>query len=165
MRESLLRYEPREAKILRRPAECWLLKTNKKTLKKMRTIKFYITILVAAVSMVAAVAADKSSKIVLERTSYDFGTIRESDGPVSVEFKFSNEGESPLVILSARASCGCTRPEYPKRPVAVGQSGTIKVTFDPNGRPGEFIKDVTVKTNDKKSKRINLRLTGVVIPK
>ena len=96
--------------------------------------------------------------------SHDFGNIKEDGGPVSYEFVFTNEGESPLAIVSATASCGCTMPRYPKAPIAPGKSEKIRVTYLPKGRPGEFNKSVRVRTNDPKNKKITLHISGVVVP-
>ena len=40
----------------------------------------------------------------------------------------------------------------------------LKVTYLPKGRPGEFNKTVTVKTNSKKHKKVTLRIKGFVTP-
>ena len=48
-----------------------------------------------------------------DRTEHDFGTINEGD-VVETSFSFTNTGNSDLMILDARGSCGCTVPEYPK---------------------------------------------------
>lgn len=96
--------------------------------------------------------------------SHDFGNISESGGPVTCEFEFVNTGDEPLVIVSANASCGCTRPEFPKKPIKAGKKGVIKVTYLPQERPGEFNKTVRVRTNAKNSKKISLKISGVVIP-
>ncbi len=96
--------------------------------------------------------------------SYDFGTIPEEGGPVTHEFEIRNIGDAPLMIVNATAACGCTRPDYPKKPIAAGKKGTIKVTYLPAGRPGEFNKTVTVKTNAKKTKKITLKIKGFVTP-
>lgn len=111
----------------------------------------------------AVVAAEPT--VEFDNKIHDFGTIKESDGPVSCEFKFTNTGAEPLVIISANASCGCTRPEYPKKPVKPGATGVIKVTYLPEGRPGEFSKTIKVRTNAKRPKSVSLKITGVVIPK
>ena len=109
--------------------------------------------LVAVLMCVTAFAGDKGgAAISLASKSYDFGNIRESAGPVTTEFEFVNTGDAPLVIISAVASCGCTRPVYPQAPVKPGKSGKIKVTYNPAGRPGEFTKTVKVRTNAKKDK-------------
>jgi len=95
---------------------------------------------------------------------YDFGNIRENGGPVTHEFEFINTGNEPLVIISATASCGCTRPKYPTEPIKPGKKGVIRVTYLPEGRPGEFYKSVKVRTNAKKSKKFALKIRGTVIP-
>lgn len=97
-------------------------------------------------------------------TSHDFGNIPEKGDPVTCEFEFTNTGDEPLVIISANASCGCTKPEIPKKPIKPGKTGKIKVTYLPMGRPGEFNKTVRVRTNAKRPKTISLQISGVVIP-
>lgn len=109
------------------------------------------------------VAAEKGAVMTFAEKTHDFGAIKEADGPVTHVFEFTNTGSEPLVIINVNASCGCTRPEYPKEPVMPGKKGKIKVTFNPAGRPGEFSKEVKIRTNG--SKRPVLRITGTVIPK
>lgn len=120
------------------------------------------------VNVMGAEKKDKSEKspavVAFVKKSHDFGNIKENGGPVSYEFVFTNEGESPLVIVSATASCGCTMPRYPKAPIAPGKSEKIRVTYLPKGRPGEFSKSVRVRTNDPKNKKITLHISGVVVP-
>jgi len=95
---------------------------------------------------------------------HDFGTIKEANGPVSCEFEFTNSGDEPLIIISAKATCGCTVPSYPKKPLVPGEKSKIKVTYNPAGRPGEFHKEVRIKTNIK-GKISVVKIKGVVIPK
>ena len=109
------------------------------------------------------VAAEKGAVMTFAEKTHDFGSIKEADGPVTHVFEFTNTGSEPLVIINVNASCGCTRPEYPKEPIMPGKKGKIKVTFNPAGRPGEFSKEVKIRTNG--SKRPVLRITGTVIPK
>ena len=97
----------------------------------------------------------------LEKT-YNFGMVSEKGGPVSHDFEFTNTGDEPLVIISATASCGCTRPTYPTAPIAPGKKGKIKVTFLPDGRPGEFVKAIKVRTNADNSKKVSLAIKGTV---
>lgn len=124
--------------------------------------KILLTFALSAASL-AAFAAEPA--ITFAETSHDFGNIPENGGNVSHEFTFTNTGDAPLMIVSASASCGCTRPTYPKKPVAPGKSEKIKVTYVPAGRPGEFNKTVTVKTNAKKQKKVTLKISGFVNPK
>lgn len=78
--------------------------------------------------------------------NYDFGNIKEGD-IVEHTFKFKNTGEGPLIISSATASCGCTVPQYPKEPIAVGEEGEIQVRFNSKGKPGIQNKTITITAN------------------
>ena len=66
---------------------------------------------------------------------------------VDVEFEFTNTGTEMLVIKNVSASCGCTIPEKPEEPIAPGQTGKIKATFDSRGRGGLNQKAITVVAN------------------
>ena len=107
---------------------------------------------------------DKYAEASFPVKSHDFGTIQEEKGPVTCTFEFTNTGNKPLLIIDATASCGCTRPEYPSKPIKPGKKGKIKVTYSPIGRPGAFKKTVKVKTNGKE-RNTTLRIEGTVIPK
>ena len=125
--------------------------------------KFITAIIAIFITALSMLADDNGAKISFVEKSHDFGTIKEANGPVSYEFEFKNVGNEPLVILSARASCGCTRPEYPEKPIKPGEKGKIKITYNPAGRPGEFDRKIKIQTNDK-NRRPVLKITGVVIP-
>lgn len=95
---------------------------------------------------------------------WDFGTVKENGGPVSHEFTVTNTGKAPLVIISATAACGCTKPSFSVEPIRPGKSGKIKVTYLPKGRPGEFAKNVKIRTNAPSAKKITVKITGTVVP-
>src|SRR5690349_13037064 len=59
---------------------------------------------------------------------YNFGTITEGE-KVTYSFRFKNSGNKALVITNATASCGCTVPEKPEKPILPGETGFIKVVF------------------------------------
>lgn len=82
----------------------------------------------------------------LESDSYDFGEIKEGE-KIEHEFRFTNTGNSPLIITNVQASCGCTTPEYSKNPIAPGEKGMVKVVFNSAGQPGKQHKIVTVASN------------------
>lgn len=127
--------------------------------------KLCFAIFMAVVMVFAVEAADKTKgKIKFEKTTYDFGNIREDGGKVTHEFVFTNVGSEPIKITNARAECGCTRPEYPKEEIGPGKKGIIKVTYNPLGRPGGFTKVVTVRCTGNPGK-INLKIRGTVLPK
>ena len=125
-------------------------------------MKKIISTLCMALTAVAMMA--QNPVITFEKTEHDFGKINEADGRVSVVFSFKNEGMAPLVLSNVRASCGCTTPTWTKEPVEPGQSGSITVTYNPNGRPGRFQKTVTITSNaSEPTKKVYIK--GEVIPK
>ncbi|MCM1020707.1 MAG: DUF1573 domain-containing protein [Muribaculum sp.] len=123
--------------------------------------RFQLFVAAMAIGAFAALAA--GPKAVPVAGEYNFGNVAEKGGRVSHEFKIVNTGDKPLVFISATASCGCTRPVVPKEPVAPGDTGIVAVSYEPLGRPGEFNKTITVKTNAKPAK-VKLRIVGVVVP-
>jgi hypothetical protein len=84
-------------------------------------------------------------------TAWDFGTISEGER-VEHTFKFTNTGKKDLIISSCTASCGCTIPNWPKEPIAPGESGEIKVEFNSAGKSGQVIKDITILSNIEEGK-------------
>lgn len=86
------------------------------------------------------------AKMEFESSEFDFGTINQGD-KVEHIFKFKNVGKNDLKISDARASCGCTIPEWTKTPIKSGESGEVKVIFDSAGKSNEQNKTVTLTTN------------------
>lgn len=84
--------------------------------------------------------------IKFEKELHDFGTIKDGD-VVEHVFSFVNDGDAPLIISDAKATCGCTVPEWPKEPIPVGQSGSVKVRFNSKNKPGVQNKTVTLTAN------------------
>lgn len=106
--------------------------------------------------------AAPQDSIIFESTTHDYGTIvQSSDG--SCEFKFTSKGKAPIVLNDVKASCGCTTPEWTRTPVAPGQKGIIKVTYNTNN-VGSFTKSVTINSNAKNSPVV-LIIKGNVTPK
>ena len=79
-------------------------------------------------------------------TTIDYGTIEKGGEPLR-KFKFTNTGNEPLIIKSAKGSCGCTVPKYPQEPIMPGESNFIEVRYDTQ-RVGMFTKTVTLETNE-----------------
>lgn len=126
-----------------------------------KTISIIILAMVVMLVPATLSAKKQQAEIKFDETSYNFGTIKEKGGKVTHEFKFTNTGDANLVILDASASCGCTVPEFPKAPIAPGKTGVIKVTYDPEYRPGNFIKQITIRSNAKNKKAV-VKITGTV---
>lgn len=106
------------------------VKKTKKTAKKFKKV---------------ALPAVEGPGMVFENETIDYGTI-EQNANGQREFSFTNNGNKPLIIMSANGSCGCTVPDAPKEPIAPGAKAVIKVKYDTN-RVGPFTKTVTVTSN------------------
>lgn len=106
--------------------------------------------------------AGKYPVMTFAETSHDFGTI-EQGTPVEHRFEFTNTGESDLVIVDAKSSCGCTVPEYPKAPIAPGEKGELLVKFNGSGK-NQVSKTVTITANTEKGKEM-LSIKAFVNPK
>jgi hypothetical protein len=92
---------------------------------------------------------------------FDFGAIKEQNGPVMHEFSFINNSSRHIKIINVQASCGCTTPDWSKEPVAPGKTGFIQASFNPQGRPGYFNKSLTV-MSDFDSNPVILQIKGQV---
>ena len=112
----------------------------------------------------AALSAAAQARLVFEPDTWDFGTIRESDGRVSHTFTGVNRGDKPLVILDVVTSCGCTAPEFSRRPVTPGGTTQITVTYDPTNRPGTFTKELWIYSDERK-KIASITVQGNVTPR
>lgn len=100
------------------------------------------------------------AKIEFRQTTYNYDTITQgADGRCT--FTFRNTGSEPLIISSASSSCGCTTPEYSKKPVLPGKTGKIKVKYSTE-TVGSFRKTVVVKSNAANAPTSVLRIKGYV---
>jgi hypothetical protein len=131
-------------------------------MKKIFSLLFVLTAFTLAVNAQnEGTDNPNAAEFKFEQTEHDFGTLDE--GPkVTHVFNFTNTGKEPLIITSARASCGCTVPQKPEKPVLPGEVGEITVTYNTKGRVGNFNKAITLTSNAKKSTFI-LKIKGVVV--
>ncbi|MDQ3017830.1 MAG: DUF1573 domain-containing protein [Bacteroidota bacterium] len=107
-----------------------------------------------------AVPTGPTTTMVFEETDFDFGTVNDGE-KVKHTYKFKNTGNEPLIISSAKGSCGCTVPKWPTDPIAPGAMGQIDVEFDSKGKPGKQTKRVTVTANTVPAQSF-LNITGMV---
>ncbi|HEY0899246.1 MAG TPA: DUF1573 domain-containing protein [Sphingobacteriaceae bacterium] len=112
----------------------------------MKKLMILCAVLIGFTTMTAMRAADKA-EFKFDKETHDFGKIPQGK-PVSIDFKFTNVGDEPLIITNVESSCGCTVPKYTSTPVKKGESGVITVTYNAASAMA-FNKAVTVKSNAK----------------
>ncbi|HRS54586.1 MAG TPA: DUF1573 domain-containing protein, partial [Bacteroidales bacterium] len=132
-----------------------LLKTN--TIKKISLLLSFIIIYLSKYAY--------SQEIHFSSLEYDYGTIKEEEGPKKGSFTFTNTGDDTLKILTVKPSCGCTASDYTKDPIPPGGQGFINAIYNPTGRPGKFSKAISVVSNSKTQPNITLIIKGEVIPR
>jgi hypothetical protein len=105
----------------------------------------------------------KTTSLVFIEPEHEFGDVKEGEF-AKHEFVFKNTGTEPLYVRDAKASCGCTTPEWTKDTIAPGAEGKILVQFNSEGRPGNFTKTVTVLANTEPEAAV-ITIKGFVIEK
>ena len=110
----------------------------------------------------AEMAAQDSTTVQLIDSLYNFGTVTEGE-KVTYNFRFKNTGKKPLIITNTTASCGCTVPEKPEKPILSGETAFIKVVFNSKGKAGMNNKTITV-TSNARPEFPQLLLNGEVVP-
>ncbi len=108
-------------------------------------------------------ALKETTTVEIIDSAYTFKPVTDGE-KVAYSYRFKNTGTKPLVIIDATASCGCTVPQKPEKPILPGELGFIKVVFDSKGRVGNAYKTITVKSNASPEFPM-LILTGDVVAK
>ena len=99
----------------------------------------------------------------LEET-YNFGTLNEKGGESNHRFYFINKGRDAVKIQTAKASCGCTTPSWFSKPVFSGDTGFVEARYNPDNRPGNFNKTITVFFENSEHINKEITITGFVQP-
>ncbi len=107
---------------------------------------FFIFSFLAFGAMAALAQHTNGPVMTFEKTTHDFGMMdKNADG--LHKFKFTNQGNEPLIIKSGKASCACVKVTYPQEPIMPGETAYIDATYDTN-RVGPFNKWITLTTNE-----------------
>ena len=93
-------------------------------------------------------------------TSINLGqvTVHESN---HLNFEFTNTSNSPITILEAKGSCGCTNVSYPTGQIEPGETASISADFR-SGMIGAFKKNIRIKTSNSPDYTY-LHFTGEVV--
>lgn len=98
----------------------------------------------------------------LDSNTVDFGTVKQK-ASADVEFTFTNEGKSDLIIRNVKAGCGCTALMPTDSVIKPGEKGSIKAKFNSGGYKGNIYKNIFVYTNDPKHSEVMLMIKGEVL--
>jgi len=92
--------------------------------------------------------------------AFDFGKVKQGT-PVTHDFAFTNISNSPVIIETAMASCGCTTPHKPEGAISAGKSDIISAQYDARAS-GPFNKSITIKLAGV-GMPVVLKITGEVL--
>lgn len=118
----------------------------------MKTILSFVAVFFIALTM-------NAQEFKFESETIDYGKIAQGSEKKRV-FKFTNIGDAPIIIKNVKASCGCTVPKTPEKPVMPGETGQIEVEYDTK-RLGKFGKSLTVFSNAKTATK-TLKIKGFI---
>ena len=113
-------------------------------MKKLFSV-LVMAMLFATVSFAQTTTAQSGAQMKFTNTTVDYGTIAQNSDPFRT-VAFTNTGTEALIIKSAKGSCGCTIPTFPKEPIAPGATAEIKIKYDTK-RLGAINKTVTIQSN------------------
>ena len=97
----------------------------------------------------------------LEPKVFDFGKISEGE-KVSHKFRFSNTGDAYLEIYQVKSSCRCTASLLSDKIIEPGAIGELQMTFYSAGYTGKIVRTASIYSNDPKTKKAKVTLTGYV---
>lgn len=100
-------------------------------------------------------------EIYIDNEVFDFGEIIQGES-VTHNFIIKNVGQEDLIINSAKGSCGCTVPNWPKEAISPGKENLLTVTFNSAGKLGKQKKTVTLVTNAIPNTKV-LTITGTIL--
>lgn len=92
-----------------------------------------------------------------EKTVQQFQRVPE-DKVIEARYTFRNAGSAPVTIKSLRSSCGCTTAKLDKKTYEPGETGDVTLRFTFGDRKGNYLKGVTVTTDEKDVEPVVLKL-------
>jgi hypothetical protein len=104
----------------------------------------------------------KGARIRFEEEEFDFGEVEEGSELEHV-FRYTNEGDAPLIVDKVLSSCGCTGAVVAGTEVPPGGQGQIRATFRTSGLQGTVKKALLVTSNDPERKSVRISFKGRVV--
>jgi hypothetical protein len=124
----------------------------------MRILLFNFFLLV----LLSSATAQLSEPVQFDVRTFDFGSVREDQGPFEHSFTFTNNTADSIRISDVKASCGCTVPSWSNDVIAPGSTGFVQARYNAD-RIGTFSKNLQVNF-DGAVPPVTLYLQGNVLP-
>jgi hypothetical protein len=113
----------------------------------------------------AAIQSDEGAPIItFENKVADFGEVGVTSSKKVAEFKFTNTGDGLLKIKEVEKCCGVVT-KVDKTEYAPGESGVVEAEFQTFQKPGMYMKNIYVNSNDKTQPRLALTIKAMVVSK
>ncbi len=108
-------------------------------------------------------AADlaKTPQLILDAYTFDFGNISANAASEKL-IQITNTGKKELKLKSIQPNCTCISASAEKTSLKPGESGAIKISFNPGDRKGTINKAVSFYSNDPKNPVQRLTFTAYV---
>ncbi len=106
-----------------------------------------ISLLLLCCGVLSTLSCRAQNGLIFTSKNFDFGTLSESDSSAVCEFEFYNRSSKILIVNRVVSSCGCVKVDFQSKPLRMGESGSIKVRFNPQGQSGRFYKPIYVYNN------------------
>lgn len=101
--------------------------------------------------------------IVGGNSGYNWGDVRPHDTPLKATIVMKNEGDSALIFLEVKPSCGCTTSKLSKDTLQPGESTQLEISLNLGSNVGLLQKNINIRTNDPTQSAIRYGLTANII--
>lgn len=118
-------------------------------MRTYRTLRMLLLTLCAGCTLGPVVAREPQGAVLhFAKSAHDFGDVPRKGGDLVYDFAFTNEGDAPLVLMRVITSCSCLKATFSKKPVAPGESGVVRIVYEPHkAEPGAFNKVIQICSN------------------
>lgn len=98
---------------------------------------------------------ESGAMLCMPTAEHDFGTVKRKGGDLKYCVEVKNCGDSPLVLTRVVTSCSCLKAQFSKKPIPVGETHRIELTYQPGKvEAGTFYKVVQIMSNSKGGRAI-----------
>lgn len=106
-----------------------------------------VLVLIGACTQLAVAQGTIPNRLIWEVNKVDLGAVLQEQGPQIAEFKFTHTQDSLYFIENVWTDCGCTTVDYTRDTLEVGESGILRVSYDPSTGAGYFSRRILVHGN------------------